>query len=71
MLRRRRAPWRSVSSVLHSHTSGQAGPKIAARSGSQVLGFDTGHWVMVEKPAEFNQAVTAWMSAGDAVAQSR
>jgi len=36
-----------------------------------VLGFDTGHWVMVEKPEELNQAVTAWMSAGDAVAQSR
>jgi pimeloyl-ACP methyl ester carboxylesterase len=35
-----------------------------------VLGFDTGHSLMVEKPAEFNQGVTAWMSAGDVSAQS-
>jgi len=55
---------------LMFHSSAWA-EEIAERSGSQVLGFDTGHWVMVEKPEEFNQAVTAWMSAGDAVAQSR
>jgi pimeloyl-ACP methyl ester carboxylesterase len=40
---------------------------IASRPGSQVVGFDTGHWVMVEKPKEFNSALTAWMSAGNAM----
>jgi pimeloyl-ACP methyl ester carboxylesterase len=39
---------------------------IAARPGNCVLGFDSGHWVMTSRPAEFNQAVSAWLAAGDA-----
>ncbi len=36
---------------------------VAGRPGSQVLEFDTGHWVMIEKPDEFNDAVIAWLAA--------
>jgi len=47
------------------HSSGWA-EGLASRAGSQAVGFDTGHWVMIEKPEDFNQAVAAWMIAGDA-----
>lgn len=47
------------------HSSAWAGD-IASRPGCQVLAFDTGHWVMVARPAEFNSALTTWLAAGDA-----
>jgi cis-3-alkyl-4-acyloxetan-2-one decarboxylase len=36
---------------------------LRARPGSQALEFDTGHWVMKNKPQEFNHAVAAWLEA--------
>ncbi len=35
---------------------------LSARPGSRVLGLRTGHWVMCQKPAEFNQAVLEWLA---------
>ena len=52
---------------LMFHSSGWA-ESIAATSGSQVLEFDTGHWVMIEAPAQFNDALTAWIAAPDSAA---
>ena len=34
---------------------------VAARAHSEVQAFDTGHWVMVQKPEEFNACVSAWL----------
>ena len=34
---------------------------LATRPGSRVLPFETRHWVMLEKPSEFNEAVLAWL----------
>jgi pimeloyl-ACP methyl ester carboxylesterase len=34
---------------------------LAAREGCQVRAFDTGHWVMVQQPQQFNQAVREWL----------
>ncbi|HSW07482.1 alpha/beta fold hydrolase, partial [Aquabacterium sp.] len=42
------------------HTPGWV-ERLAARPGSQVLKMDTGHWVMVEQPQRFNEAVLAWL----------
>jgi len=36
--------------------------KLAARRGSRVIGLPTGHWVMVQRPKEFNEAVLAWLA---------
>jgi len=35
---------------------------LAARQGSRVAAFKTGHWVMSEAPREFNEAVGSWLS---------
>jgi len=35
--------------------------KISAYPGSHVEGFDTGHWVMSSKPAQFNALLKAWL----------
>jgi pimeloyl-ACP methyl ester carboxylesterase len=35
--------------------------EISARPGSAVLALPTGHWVMRQAPAEFNQAVLNWL----------
>lgn len=35
--------------------------RLAARPGSGVIGFPTGHWVMIARPREFNAAVLAWL----------
>jgi pimeloyl-ACP methyl ester carboxylesterase len=40
--------------------------KIAARPGSRVIGLRTGHWVMLQQPAEFNDAVRTWLAETDA-----
>lgn len=34
---------------------------LAERPGSRVLGLPTGHWVMVQRPQEFNAAVIDWL----------
>jgi pimeloyl-ACP methyl ester carboxylesterase len=35
---------------------------LASRPRSQVHAFDTGHWVMKQKPQEFNAVVAAWLA---------
>ena len=35
--------------------------KIASDPGSRVEGFDTGHWVMTSKPAQFNALLKEWL----------
>jgi pimeloyl-ACP methyl ester carboxylesterase len=35
---------------------------MAAQPGCEVQGFDTGHWVMLQKPEGFNAAVGAWLA---------
>ena len=39
--------------------------RLAARPGSRVLGFPTGHWVMIGRPREFNAALLSWLSETD------
>ena len=39
--------------------------RLAARPGSRVLGFPTGHWVMIGRPREFNEALLSWLSETD------
>lgn len=34
---------------------------LAARPGCRVIAFPTGHWIMVQKPREFNEALLAWL----------
>lgn len=41
--------------------------KIAARPFSRVIGLPTGHWVMVGRRQEFNDAVLAWLGETDGV----
>ena len=36
---------------------------LAARPGNEVVGFDTGHWVMSNSPQRFNEVVCAWLAA--------
>ena len=38
---------------------------LAARPGNRVVACETGHWVMVEQPAQFNAAVIDWLAQGD------
>ena len=35
--------------------------RLAARPGSRVIAMPTGHWIMVQRPREFNDAVGAWL----------
>ena len=35
--------------------------RLAAQPRCRVIGFGTGHWIMVQKPREFNDAVLAWL----------
>jgi pimeloyl-ACP methyl ester carboxylesterase len=37
--------------------------KIASFPGSQVEGFDTGHWVMSAKPEQFNAVLKTWLNS--------
>jgi pimeloyl-ACP methyl ester carboxylesterase len=39
--------------------------QLAARPSSRVIGLPTGHWVMVQRPKEFNDAVLAWLAETD------
>lgn len=45
--------------------SGAWADDVGSRPGSRVLAFDSGHWVMVEQPEPFNQAVIDWLAATD------
>jgi pimeloyl-ACP methyl ester carboxylesterase len=38
---------------------------LAARRGCRVSAFATGHWIMLQKPREFNDAVLAWLAETD------
>lgn len=49
------------------HSSAWAA-ELASLPGSRVEGFDTGHWVMVDRPVEFNRLVVEWLAAVDAAA---
>ena len=40
--------------------------QLAARRGSRVVGFPTGHWVMIEEPRGFNEALLSWLGETDA-----
>jgi len=35
--------------------------RIAARPGSRVVGLPTGHWVMLQRPADFQRTVVQWL----------
>lgn len=48
--------------MFHSPTWAEG---IAARPGSRVEAFDTGHWVMVEKPDGFSEVVAGWLARGE------
>jgi pimeloyl-ACP methyl ester carboxylesterase len=39
---------------------------LGTTPGSQVKGFDAGHWLMFQKPALFHTAVRAWLDGGGA-----
>ena len=36
--------------------------QLQARPGSRSVGLRTGHWVMCQKPVEFNQALLDWLA---------
>lgn len=36
--------------------------ELRKRPGSQVVEFDTGHWVMSDEPRRFNEIVAAWLA---------
>lgn len=42
--------------------------QLSARPGCEHHGFATGHWVMVEQPAEFTEKLVAWLDAAVAPA---
>ncbi len=42
--------------------------RLAARPGSRVLGLPTGHWVMLQRPREFNTALLDWLAPATAPA---
>ncbi|MEY4883849.1 MAG: hypothetical protein RIS34_1703 [Pseudomonadota bacterium] len=44
------------------HSQEWAG-KLLQTPGNQVLGFDTGHWIMTQQPQSFNQAVLSWLAS--------
>jgi pimeloyl-ACP methyl ester carboxylesterase len=48
--------------MFHSHAWAE---RLAARTGNRVMGFATGHWVMIAAPKEFNDALLAWLGETD------
>ncbi len=36
--------------------------ELGRKPGSQVVEFDTGHWVMSNDPSRFNQVVSQWLA---------
>ena len=49
--------------MFHSRPWAEA---LAARPGNRVVGFRTGHWIMLEQPAAFNDALLGWLAETDA-----
>lgn len=45
--------------------------ELASKPGSRVLGLPTGHWVMIGRRREFDQAVLSWLSEGESGDQGR
>lgn len=39
--------------------------RVAAQPGNRVIAFPTGHWLMVQRPAEFNAALLDWLAESD------
>lgn len=39
--------------------------RLAAKPGNRVHAFPTGHWVMLGRPREFNEALRSWLEATD------
>lgn len=46
---------------FHFHSKHWAS-ELAAKPGCRVIGLDTGHWVMVQAPEQFNREVIAWLA---------
>lgn len=42
---------------------------LAATPGCRVQGFDAGHWLMLQKPAEYHAAVRGWLDESTAAAR--
>jgi len=36
--------------------------RLATKPGNRVLGLDSGHWVMIKRPKEFNEALLSWLA---------
>lgn len=45
--------------MFHSRPWAEA---LGARPGNRVIGFATGHWIMVEQPKAFNDALLGWLA---------
>jgi pimeloyl-ACP methyl ester carboxylesterase len=45
--------------------------ELAAKAGSRVLGLPTGHWVMIGRRREFNDAVLSWLADSESGDQGR
>jgi len=45
------------------HTQAWIERLLALRKENRVVAFDTGHWIMLQQPERFNQAVGEWLSA--------
>lgn len=39
--------------------------KLAARRGNRVVGVQSGHWIMIARPREFNETVLDWLGETD------
>ncbi len=39
--------------------------RLAERPGNRVIGFPTGHWVMIQREREFNDALLSWLDETD------
>jgi pimeloyl-ACP methyl ester carboxylesterase len=46
--------------MFHAKTWSEA---LAARPGSKVVAFETGHWVMLQQPERFNRTLSDWLSS--------
>jgi pimeloyl-ACP methyl ester carboxylesterase len=44
--------------MFHSHAWAE---RLAARPQSRVMAFASGHWIMIERPREFDDALLAWL----------
>ena len=36
--------------------------RLATRPGNRALGLPSGHWVMIERPREFNDVLLSWLA---------